>query len=714
MMAPDPLRSASTVGGTEDTSLALPSDRTLSSGKQRVLDQVHSIKRTKSRHSKSVSSPTSPSPKTLTTYNEFGTFKFMSTKGNGLVGRSSSSSTMSAAGYSKATSFQKTRSQSARVPSRRNDSFMAALEPQTSVVLPKKPNGLQTSRSDSALNPPLSPAEAHTRSIKGRNTIKMKQSTTSAVNGTLLTNSQTGFPMPTSNQSQTDGWMGTSKATKLEQGSMVNSVHSNREVNLKDAVEMLSHSDENYQQFGASVIQNATFKDEAAKNEVYELNGIPPLVELLEHENVKVNEVAAAALRNLVFKNPRNKVQVDHCGAVAKALKLLKSRSSSSEAKKQATGLLWNLSSDEELKQDLLDTALPGLTDIVVQPYVMDDKDIDIDEQSFCNALGCLRNLSSGGVIARRCMRNCPRLIDSLVMYTESCVRKETPDEMGVENCVCILQNLTFQLAKEKPDAFDHNNSRAVQTEEKNAPVGCFSPRSSKIQNEYPFLKHPADSADTDPSGVKWLCHPRTIDTYLSLLESSPNKITQEACCGALQNLTANSKVNGDVDQILMEKLKTSLPLKALMKSDNKTIRKTAFALLDNMSRSKVKLSMAQQMLPELVDFLLAHTEDHTKLFSDEEAEKLSKILLRLLLSDTEVTKKVLNKAMISKLITLSNQRQETYPKGSTATSVLLFNIWNDKNLHTVAKKTGFSKSLFVNKVSISANEILKSTASNE
>lgn len=67
MMAPDPLRSATTIDA-EDTSLALPSDRSLSSGRQRVLDQVHSIKR-KSKHGKSVSSPTST--KTALTLNFF-------------------------------------------------------------------------------------------------------------------------------------------------------------------------------------------------------------------------------------------------------------------------------------------------------------------------------------------------------------------------------------------------------------------------------------------------------------------------------------------------------------------------------------------------------------------------------------------------------------------------------------------------------------------
>lgn len=49
MIAAEPLRTAMHNPGTEDTSLALPSDNKLRSGQQRVLDQVHTIKRSKSK-----------------------------------------------------------------------------------------------------------------------------------------------------------------------------------------------------------------------------------------------------------------------------------------------------------------------------------------------------------------------------------------------------------------------------------------------------------------------------------------------------------------------------------------------------------------------------------------------------------------------------------------------------------------------------------------
>lgn len=48
----------------------------------------------------------------------------------------------------------------------------------------------------------------------------------------------------------------------------VNSTASMADMTLKEAVEYLSHSDENYQQCGATFIQHATFKEERTKQEV--------------------------------------------------------------------------------------------------------------------------------------------------------------------------------------------------------------------------------------------------------------------------------------------------------------------------------------------------------------------------------------------------------------------------------------------------------------
>lgn len=62
MTSVDPLKSVLSIMAVDDTSLALPSANHLRSGEQRVLEQVQTIRRYKSRHSSSKSASASLSP----------------------------------------------------------------------------------------------------------------------------------------------------------------------------------------------------------------------------------------------------------------------------------------------------------------------------------------------------------------------------------------------------------------------------------------------------------------------------------------------------------------------------------------------------------------------------------------------------------------------------------------------------------------------------
>lgn len=62
---------------------------------------------------------------------------------------------------------------------------------------------------------------------------------------------------------------------------------------------------------------------------------------------------------------------------------------------------------------------------------------------------------------------------------------------------------------------------------------------------------------DTQPNGAGWLIHSKTLHSYLSLLGSSQQEETQEACCGVLQNLTANEGIVRETDVALLHQDKT-------------------------------------------------------------------------------------------------------------------------------------------------------------
>lgn len=723
MMPPEPLRSATTSGCAEDTSLALPNDNKLRSGQQRVLDQVHTLKRSKSKQGRNgsmTSSPTTLAPQTLSTYTEFEAFKFSPAKSNGYFGRGGSSA------FAKSASGQKSRTLSLNNYKGKHFSTSGGWEQQTNTASRSQgANGLKSSRSDPSLAPPFAAVGAsgvvvrsNRKSVQSHSVLQSvnRQSAYSVTDGSVLQNSQTRLQPPSTpshNEAKTgpafpsiastnEGKMGTIKVSKMEQKSAVSASAGVSDMTLGEAVEYLSRPEENYQQCGATFIQHSTYNEDKTKPEVLKLGGIPHLVTLLRSPNPGVSQAAAGALRNLVFRDENNKLEVQHCSGIAKALQLLK-ESDSTETQKQVTGLLWNLSSEDKLKEELIATALPALTENVVVPFTSwsdSATNNHIDPQVFYCATGCLRNLSSGAPRERQEMRSCPGLIDSLMSYVRSCVAEENPDDKSVENCVCILHNLSFQLEDESPLSFSDVNPQihAPPESAKNSSVGCFSPKSSKVQKEFSYNVNQAIGA---PSGATWLCHPKAMETYLSLLGSSRNEATLEACSGALQNLTASKGLGSSaVSQILVEKFKAPLQMASLLKSPNKNLQKTAISLLGNISRTNgLQKAMAKQIMPELSGLLASDING----MSDSTRAAACNTVSKLILANPEVGKKVVNQDLIYSLIDLSENR--SFPKGKNAALKLLHGLWSEKNLQGHIKKLGFSKSAFVNEASNAAHQ---------
>lgn len=54
---------------------------------------------------------------------------------------------------------------------------------------------------------------------------------------------------------------------------------------------------------------------------------------------------------------------------------------------------------------------------------------------------------------------------------------------------------------------------------------------------DFPVIEEP------QPKGAGWLIHSKTLQSYLALLGSSQQEEIQEACSGALRNLTAQEGI---------------------------------------------------------------------------------------------------------------------------------------------------------------------------
>ncbi|XP_043098002.1 plakophilin-1 isoform X2 [Puntigrus tetrazona] len=721
-MMPEPLKSALSIGDVEDTSLALPSDRELRSAQQRVLEQVHTIKRSKSKYSsKSVSGLTSPaSPESDSVFYDFKFSPGASLSGPSFSrGGTMTNGAMQRQGYvrqstnSRSSSGQRVSSGSSKYD-RSLYSAAGTLPAQT-----RTSNQLYSyNATRSAPDLGFQSTSAALRTQSGRQTLT-KAPVAAPVqaygNGSAarMPNVKRAARRPSSLQSNGESRLSVIRTGQAKDVSGMNAEKLMADMTMQDAVDYLFSTDESYQLCGAAYIQHSTFTDDKAKQEVMTLKGIPPLVNLLNSPSPQVQETVAAALRNVVFKNQPNKEEVQRCGGITQAVQLL--ADSSSETQKHLTGLLWNLSSADSLKPDLLRTALPVLNEKVIEPFsasVDDNSNSSVAPEVFCNATACLRNLSSSKLANRQAMRNCKGLIDSLMRYTENGLNSGTSDNQSLENCVCILHNLTYQLEAEMPSLFTKINTLASRAHNRSSssdagPIGCFSSQSQKLQQEsgfdFPVME------DNNPKGSGWLFHSKALQMYLNLLSSSERDATLEASCGALQNLTATDGIVSNVlSHTIVQKLNGLKYISPLLQSANPALQNSAVALLGNLSRStRTNKTMARQTLPQLVGFL---NSGLAKGDSSPEHDSTMATALHsahaLMKADPEIGKSLLNNSLINSLNNMSLNLG--LPKSSTAAGVLLHSLWSEKNIQSFLKKQGMNKKSFVNDTTSAAFKSLQ------
>ncbi|XP_022531291.2 plakophilin-1 [Astyanax mexicanus] len=779
-MTLEPLRSALSIGEVGETSLALPSDRSARSAQQRVLEQVSTMKRSKSKYSSGGGagggkaggtgnlSPTSPQSDSV-----FYEYKLTPSALNGFINENSMSN-----GHAKAAKQGQSFVQ--RTISTRTSSSQKNL---SNSMFPSSPTAMSHSRGgqegftafrslEMSSPPAVSGGNARwsqTFRQTNRQTLERKHSqgalnSNSQIigngfgngigsvqmtgngfgsgqvigssqmvgngqvvgngqmfgngqvigNGTIhrnssgsnhqITTSQIISRRPPSTHSNPEG-VKASVASRSKSEIGVNGEARSTDLTVSEAVDCLLSQDENYQLCGASFIQHTTYTDDKAKQEVLKMKGINPLVSLMNSPNPQIQMTAASALRNLVFKDPANKEEVQRCGGIGQAVQLLKN-TESPETQKHVTGLLWNLSSADNLKPELLRSALPVLTDTVLEPFAAADHSASADqEETFYNATGCLRNLSSGKLGSRQAMRNCKGLVDSLVSYVQNSVDSGNPDDKSVENCVCILHNLTYQLESESPAIFSKMNALAGYTNRRanttdTGPIGCFSSQSRKIQQEnhfdYPVME------DNNPKGQSWLIHSQALQSYLSLLGSSQREATQEACCGALHNLTANKGIVSDVlSQTIVQKLNGLQYISPLLQSSNPELKNSVTSLLGNLSRTpRLQSMMARQALPQLVRTLNSQGADLSP-ESDSSIATACHTVNKLLRAEPEMSKQLLSNTLINSLNDIS--QNIALPKASKASGVLLHSLWSDKNIQSFLKKQGMNKKSFVNDITSAA-----------
>ncbi|XP_053321144.1 plakophilin-2 [Spea bombifrons] len=502
------------------------------------------------------------------------------------------------------------------------------------------------------------------------------------------------------------GGGGTAIAHVRSEGALAGNVQVVSEVDLtlERAINILKDeaSSPQWTAAAASFIQHECFQKSEARRRVFVLGGIPRLLRLLSSDNEDVQRAAAAALRNLVFEDNDNKLEVCDQRGLSTLLQLLR-ETQDLETKRQITGLLWNLSSNDQLKPQLIREALSPLTRNTVIPGsgwsegdnpksgVLTDSDI------FYNATGCLRNMSSAGPEGRKSMRECDGLIDALVYYARRSIADYRPDDKAAENCVCILHNLSYQLEAELPSACTQNiftpRRDALADDQKS--VGCFGSRSRKIKETWQDT--PMTEEKSNPRGVEWLWHSIVLRMYLSLIAKSSRNYTQEASLGALQNLTAgNGPMPVAVAQTVVQRENGPQHIRNMLHSSDPGVKRTAVSLLRNLSRNRpLQSDIAKDLLPDLVNLLPDSLPDSN--VANETAASVCYVLSNLVSDSSQNARALLNSGGVRKLVNLSMSDSNMNTKTGRVASVVLYSMWQHQDQHGAYKKAMFKKADFVN-----------------
>lgn len=488
-----------------------------------------------------------------------------------------------------------------------------------------------------------------------------------------------------------------------EMGASLGTLSAINNMDMQTAVMNLRDPDPSVQVTGAAYIQHECYNDADAKNEVRRYKGIPELVKLFNSESQEVQRYATGATRNLIFENMENKVALIEEGGIPQLVEALKEPDD--ELHKNITGIFWNLSSKDNLKEKLAKETLSELTERILIP-LSGSGTADTIQQTpseadiFYNTTGCLRNLSSVNEKTRQHMRETSGLVESLVGYIKASLEDGKTEDKGVENAVCVLRNLSYQLYNEMPPSamLRLEGPTRGQDTGKAEPIGCFTQQSKKAKKKQVNLSTLSEVSRV-PKGVEWLWHPQIANVYSRVLRQCEiNSTTREAASGALQNITAGDKRWASVLSQLSVEQERVLPLLLdLLRTNNDLELRSITGLLRNLSRhAKDKNDMATKVVNNL---LMKLPEDgHQKEPSSEVVVNICGILNNLVTSSHVAARDITFFDGLPKLVGIRNSHDNSPGKtrASKAAATVLNNMFQYKKLHKDYKQKGFSREDFI------------------
>lgn len=129
----------------------------------------------------------------------------------------------------------------------------------------------------------------------------------------------------------------------------------------------------------------------------------------------------------------------------------------------------------QDLKKSIIDDGVTMVVNNIIIPHSGWDPSSSSGETCwstvFRNASGVLRNVSSAGEYARKKLRECEGLVDALLYVVRSAIEKSNIGNKIVENCVCILRNLSYRCQEVEDPNYDKHPIQSTVQNRVAAPV---------------------------------------------------------------------------------------------------------------------------------------------------------------------------------------------------------------------------------------------------
>ncbi|XP_039100933.1 catenin delta-1 isoform X5 [Hyaena hyaena] len=480
-----------------------------------------------------------------------------------------------------------------------------------------------------------------------------------------------------------------------------------RQPELPEVIAMLGFRLDAVKSNAAAYLQHLCYRNDKVKTDVRKLKGIPVLVGLLDHPKKEVHLGACGALKNISFgRDQDNKIAIKNCDGVPALVRLLR-KARDMDLTEVITGTLWNLSSHDSIKMEIVDHALHALTDEVIIPHSGWEREPNEDckprhiewESVLTNTAGCLRNVSSERSEARRKLRECDGLVDALIFIVQAEIGQKDSDSKLVENCVCLLRNLSYQVHREIPQAERYQEAPPnVANNTGPHAASCFGAKKGK--GKKPTEDPANDTVDfpkrTSPArGYELLFQPEVVRIYISLLKESKTPAILEASAGAIQNLCAGRWTYGRYIRSALRQEKALSAIADLLTNEHERVVKAASGALRNLAvDARNKELIGKHAIPNLVKNLPGGQQSSSQNFSEDTVVSLLNTINEVIAENLEAAKKLRETQGIEKLV-LINKSGNRSEKEVRAAALVLQTIWGYKELRKPLEKEGWKKSDF-------------------